>query len=56
MENTKRIFSKGKANDLIRLGNKLIKVNIDKYNKNRLIYIFEDNLKLREDMTILNKE
>lgn len=56
MKDTKRIFSKGKAMDLIKMGNVLLRVDIDKYDTSKLVYIFEDNLKLRDDMTNLNKE
>ncbi|MGL5714310.1 MAG: hypothetical protein ACRCX2_14915 [Paraclostridium sp.] len=54
MVSMKRIFSKCKAEDLIKMGNTLIKTEINKYDSKKIVYLFEDNLKLRDDMTELN--
>ncbi|MGL5751343.1 MAG: hypothetical protein ACRCXT_12495 [Paraclostridium sp.] len=50
----KRIFNKNKANDLIKMGNVLKKVEVDNKNAGKLIFIFELNKKLIHDMGVLN--
>lgn len=52
----KRIFTKGKAEDLILMGNKLIKTEENKYDKTKIVYLFENTLKLSDDMGTLSKK
>ncbi|MGL5189215.1 MAG: hypothetical protein ACRC7S_06105 [Cetobacterium sp.] len=50
----KRVFNKNKANDLIKMGNSLLKVEVDKKNSGMLIFIFKLDKKLISDMGILD--
>lgn len=50
----KRVFSKSKANDLISMGNTLLKTEKDYIKPKREIYIFERTDKLIKDLSALH--
>lgn len=53
---TKRIFKKSLAQKLSDRGNKLIKIEKNKYNPNYKVYIFESTFQLIEDVfTLTNR-
>lgn len=52
----KVIFSKSRAMDLIAMGNKLIRMEDDKKNIGRFVFLFEKNEKLEMDICILVKK
>ena len=49
----KRIFKKSLADELHKLGNEILKVEINKNNPEYLVYIFQADLKFYEDLTQL---
>lgn len=49
----KRVFSRGRANDLIRMGNKLLRIEEDLIKNGEVIYLFERTDKLLKDIKIL---
>lgn len=49
----KVIFSKSRAMDLISMGNRLIRMEDDKKNIGRFVFLFEKTQKLEEDISIL---
>lgn len=53
---TKRIFSRDKAMDLIKMGNVLIRMEADKKSKQSTIFIFEKTSKLLSDMDKITNE
>lgn len=56
MENIeiKRIFSLVRANDLIKMGNQIYKIEEDSIYKGKVIFIFRRTPKLINDIEILN--
>ncbi|MGL5190231.1 MAG: DUF5659 domain-containing protein [Cetobacterium sp.] len=49
----KVIFSKSRAMDLISMGNRLLRMEDDKINIGRFVFLFENTNKLREDICTL---
>ena len=43
------------ANKLIKLGNPLLEIDRDKFNRKYLIFLFEDTQKFRKDLNTLEK-
>lgn len=50
----KRIFSIVRANDLIRMGNQVYKIEEDSIYKGKVIFIFKRTNKLINDIEVLN--
>lgn len=53
MFETKAIFNMSRSNDLIRMGNQLIRIEKSKKNKDVNVYIFQKTEKLMLDIDIL---
>lgn len=53
MLETKAIFNMSRSNDLIKMGNQLIRIEKSKKNKDINVYIFQKTEKLMTDIDIL---
>ncbi|MGL5190093.1 MAG: hypothetical protein ACRC7S_10660 [Cetobacterium sp.] len=53
MFETKAIFNMSRSNDLIKMGNQLIRIEKSKKNKDINVYIFQKTEKLMTDIDIL---